>query len=290
MEIQAFTQLLPDEQLVPLIVNSPHSGSYYPETFLASSRLGNLAIRKSEDFEVDELVKSATEFGIPVLSATYPRAYVDVNREPYELDPDMFEGPLPGFVNRRSIRVSGGLGTIPRIVAEGEEIYAGRIPVETAMGRIAKIYRPYHEVLQTMLAKTHVRFGVAILLDFHSMPSSGITGHANGKPDIVLGDRFSGSCSPQLVHLARTAFAELGYKVSVNRPYAGGFITEHYGRPENGLHALQIEINRALYMDEVRISRNDRFESLQADLGKFFASFTKIDFSGLQGNQPLAAE
>jgi N-formylglutamate amidohydrolase len=285
-----FNQTLPEEQRLPVVVSSPHSGANYPKSFLESSRLGNLAIRRSEDFAVDDLIKSAVTFGIPVHSATYPRAFVDVNREPYELDPSMFEGSLPEFANRRSIRVSGGLGTVPRIVAEGQEIYRGKIPVEEAMLRISTVYKPYHSALQNLIALTHVTFGKAVLIDFHSMPSTASMPENSRRPDIVLGDRYATSCDPAVLHFAKSIFNELGYQVMINKPYAGGFITEHYGRPQNGLHAMQIEINRELYMDEVRIVKNSNFDSLSGDLTYFFSQLTELDFDALAGSHPLAAE
>ncbi|MEM9279429.1 MAG: N-formylglutamate amidohydrolase [Pseudomonadota bacterium] len=289
-DMNAFSQLLPERQSLPVVVNSPHSGRYYPETFLEASRLNKLSIRKSEDFLVDELVKTAVDFGIPVLSAVYPRAYLDVNREPFELDPSMFDGELPGNVNTRSIRVSSGLGTIARIVSEGEEIYSQRLPASEAVNRIANIYRPYHTALQNLLARTHVDFGFAILLDVHSMPSNSAASVQENRGDIVLGDRFGSSCDARILHQAKAIFQSLGYQVEINRPYAGGFITEHYGRPFNGLHALQIEVNRALYMDEIRIARSRSFENLALDFGHFFSEFSKMDMSSFEGSKPLAAE
>lgn len=272
------------------MVNSPHSGRYYPEAFLEASRLNNITIRRSEDFLVDLLVKDAVEQGIPVLNAIYPRAYLDVNREPFELDPTMFDGDLPDHVNTRSIRVSSGLGTIARIVAEGQEIYARRLPASEALSRISQVYRPYHAALQNLIAHTHVKFGMAILLDIHSMPSMGTFPNSENRGDIVLGDRFGSSCNPRILHEAKTIFKDLGYQVEINKPYAGGFITEHYGRPLSGLHALQIEINRALYMDELHISQNDQFANLANDFKTFFHLFSKIEMQGLEGSLPLAAE
>lgn len=285
-----YNQALPEKQLMPVVVSSPHSGANYPKSFLDSSRLGDLAIRRSEDFAVDDLIKSAVEFGIPVHAATYPRAFVDVNREPYELDPSMFEDSLPDFANRRSIRVSGGLGTVPRIVAEGQEIYRGKIPLEEAMRRISCIYKPYHSALQNLIALTHVTFGKAVLIDFHSMPSTANLPENTRRPDIVLGDRYATSCDPSVLHFTKSIFTELGYRVMINKPYAGGFITEHYGRPQNGLHAMQIEINRELYMDEVRIVKSQNFDSLANDLTHFFSRLSDVNFEALTGSHPLAAE
>ena len=227
---------------------------------------------------------------MPVLNAVYPRAYLDVNREPFELDPSMFDGELPDQANTRSIRVSSGLGTIARIVSEGEEIYSRRLPASEALRRISQVYRPYHAALQNLLARTHVKFGLAVLLDFHSMPSCGGTPAQENRADIVLGDRYGSSCDPRILHHAKDALRNLGYRVDINRPYAGGFITEHYGRPFSGLHALQIEINRSLYMDEVRIARSRKFNDLVLDFNRFFAGFAELDLSGLEGSQPLAAE
>lgn len=289
-DVEPVSQLTPERQSVPVVVNSPHSGRYYPDDFLKNSLLGNLAIRRSEDFLVDELVESAVSYGMPVLRAIYPRAYLDVNREPFELDPTMFDGELPKHVNSRSIRVSSGLGTIAKIVSEGQEIYPDRIPAAEAVSRIANIYQPYHAALQNLLARTHVEFGMAILLDIHSMPSAGLSTGNQPRADIVLGDRYSSSCHPRILHHAKAIFTDLGFNVEINKPYAGGFITEHYGRPLNGLHALQIEINRALYMDETRITKNMHFAALAENFDGFFNKFSNLDFAGLEGTQPLAAE
>ena len=285
-----FYQVLPEAQTKPIVVNSPHSGRHYPDDFLRNSRLNNLSIRRSEDFLVDEIVKGAVSSGIPVLNAVYPRAYLDVNREPFELDPSMFDGELPKNANTRSIRVSSGLGTIARIVAEGEEIYSQRLPASEAVRRISEIYRPYHEALQNLLARTHVTFGLAVLLDIHSMPSNNSAPVRETRGDIVLGDRFGSSCDPRILHEAKSIFQNLGYHVEINKPYAGGFITEHYGRPLNGLHALQIEINRSLYMDEIRMLKSKGFENLAADFDHFFSEFSAMDMTGLEGSSPLAAE
>lgn len=288
--ISPFKQFLPDEQTHPVVINSPHSGAYYPASFLKASRLGNLAIRRSEDFAVDQMVKHASDHGMPVMTATYPRAFLDLNREPYELDQAMFDDDLPDFANQRSIRVSGGLGTVPRVVAEGEPIYRDRMPVSDAIDRINAIYRPYHTALQYLLARTHVTFDTAVLLDFHSMPSSSIAAERGRRADIVLGDRYSTSCDPSVLLHAKSILVDLGYDVSINKPYAGGFITEHYGRPQNGLHALQIEINRGLYMDETRIQKAPEFDDLVENMSRFFGRFAELDFDSLSGTLPLAAE
>jgi N-formylglutamate amidohydrolase len=258
--------LLPDEQTVPFVFNSPHSGRYYPEHFLAAASLDRQEIRRSEDFLVDRLFSPVVHLGAPLMSAVYPRAYLDVNREPYELDPKMFAGRLPSFANIRSLRVAGGLGTIPRVVSDTANIYRGPLAVGEALSRIERIYRPYHDTLRRLLAQTHVAFGLAILLDCHSMPSNIRGASSRVRPDFVLGDRFGASCMPELTDRAAAALQALGYTVCRNKPYAGGFITEHYGRPARGLHALQIEINRGLYMDEYHLEPHRGFERLSLDL------------------------
>src|SRR5688572_25365129 len=260
---------LPEEQTVPFVFNSPHSGRYYPGDFLAATCLDRQEIRRSEDLLVDRLFSPVVQLGAPLMSAVYPRAYLDVNREPYELDPKMFAGRLPSFANIRSLRVAGGLGTIPRVVSDTANIYRGPLPVEEALGRIERIYRPYHDTLRHLLAQTHVAFGMAVLLDCHSMPSNIRGGPSRVRPDFVLGDRFGTSCMPELTDRATSILQELGYTVCRNKPYAGGFITEHYGRPARGLHALQIEINRGLYMDEQRLTPHRGFERLSSDLAAF---------------------
>jgi N-formylglutamate amidohydrolase len=261
-----FEVLAPDRQSVPLVLSSPHSGRYYSQSFLDQSRLDRRTIRSSEDLMIDALFADAVGLGAPLMRATYPRAFLDVNREPFELDPKMFVGRLPPFANIRSLRVAGGLGTIPRIVCDAQDIYHGPIPVEAALERIEAIYKPYHDQLRRLLARTHVAFGHALLIDCHSMPSAMRAGHGRLRPDFVLGDRFGTSCSGDLTDAAALCLRELGYTVSRNKPYAGGFITEHYGRPSRHLHALQIEINRALYMDEPNLELHDGFERLRSDI------------------------
>ncbi len=182
------------EQRVPFVFNSPHSGRYYPDRFLAMARLDRNAIRRSEDCYVDELFGGAVALGAPMLAANFPRAYLDVNREPWELDPRMFAEPVPSFCNIRSARVAGGLGTVPKLVGEGLEIYSGRLPLAEAVARIEAVYKPYHETLKRLLTRTHARFGFAVLIDCHSMPASIRVGDNGLRPDFIVGDRFGISC------------------------------------------------------------------------------------------------
>jgi N-formylglutamate amidohydrolase len=279
---------LPVEQTVPFVFNSPHSGRYYPRDFLDATCLDKSEIRRSEDLLVDRLFAPIVALGAPLMSAVYPRAYLDVNREPYELDPKMFAGRLPTYANVRSLRVAGGLGTIPRVVSDSANIYKGPLPVAEGLARIERIYRPYHDTLRRLLAQTHVAFGLAILIDCHSMPSNIRGGPTRVRPDFVLGDRFGASCMPQLTECAAAALQRLGYTVCRNKPYAGGFITEHYGRPARGLHALQIEVNRGLYMDEYRLEPHRGFERLSADLVTLAESLLTLVETAAEGAREAA--
>ena len=261
-----FTVLEPEDHNAPFVFCSPHSGSIYPRALLERSRLDAHALRKSEDCFVDRLFAGVARLGAPLISARFPRAYLDVNREPYELDPLLFGEPLPPFANVQSMRVAGGLGTIARIVADGEEIYGEAPPLAAALERIERLYKPFHAALYQLIARTQARFGVALLVDCHSMPSASMSATGSSKPDFVIGDRFGASCDPRATRVAREAIAHLGYQAHVNRPYAGGFITEHYGRPAQGVHALQIEINRSLYLDEASLQPTASFARLQRDL------------------------
>lgn len=261
-----FTVLEPKEQLAPFVFCSPHSGRVYPKALLERSRLDAHALRKSEDCFVDELFAGVARLGAPLIAARFPRAYLDVNREPYELDPLLFGEPLPPFANTQSMRVAGGLGTIARIVADGEEIYREPPPLAAALERIERLYKPFHASLHELITRTQARFGVALLVDCHSMPSASMSASGSTKPDFVIGDRFGASCDPRASRAIREAIVQLGYQAHVNRPYAGGYITEHYGRPAQGVHAVQIEINRALYLNETSLQPTARFAKLQNDL------------------------
>ena len=250
----------------PVLFNSPHSGSTYPRAFLAASRLDIGTLRRSEDSFVDELIAGVVAHGFPLMHAHFPRCFVDVNREPYELDPRMFEGRLPSFANTRSMRVAGGLGTVARVVGDAQEIYDQRIPVDDALRRIESLYKPYHRSLRRLFSKLHRDFGAAVLIDCHSMPSTAGHKDERPRPEFVLGDRYGTSCVGAVSETVEQVLRGLGYSVSRNKPYAGGFITEHYGNPAAGLHAIQLEINRALYMDERRYERSRNFARLAADL------------------------
>ena len=292
-----FQVVEPAALLSPVVLSSPHSGRVYPERFLRSARLDAASLRRSEDAFVDDLFEPAVSLGVPLLRAHFPRAYLDLNREPYELDPRMFNGRLPAYANTRSVRVAGGLGTIARVVGDSQEIYAGRLPVEEGLRRIDELHKPYHAALQELLHRAWRRFGVAILVDCHSMPSSSTTGTADPatwrdektKGDFVLGDRYGTSCARRFIDVAEGTLRSFGYAVERNKPYAGGFITEHYGRPAGGFHALQIEVNRGLYMDERAIARTDDFDTLSRHLHAVVAAVSEVAAAD-GGPERMAAE
>ena len=287
--VPAFELLSPECPIAPFLFNSPHSGRHYTDRFLAASRLDAHTIRRSEDSFVEELFAGVLMGGAQLLKANFPRAFLDVNREPYELDPKMFRGRLPSYANVRSLRVAGGLGTIARIVAEHEEIYREPLDVQEAMSRIEAIYKPYHALIRKTLARLHVGFGFSVIIDCHSMPSVVRGTDSASRPDFVLGDRYGTSCAAELVDIAARTLRSLGYTVARNKPYAGGFITEHYGRPAQGLHALQVEINRGLYMNEATYEKLDSFERLGIDLTAFAEEIMTYQ-KDRQRARPLAAE
>ena len=266
----AFEILPPAEWTAPVLFNSPHSGRQFSQQFLRQSRLPLSALRKSEDCYVDELFMACADHGAPLLRALAPRSFIDLNREPYELDPRMFSGELPGYANTGSPRVAGGLGTIPRIVSEGEDIYRGRIDFAEARHRIEHIYVPYHRTLSALVNEVMTKAGEVLLVDCHSMPASA-TAHvappAAGAIDVVLGDRFGSSCAEDLSAFVEQRLQAHGLRVLRNKPYAGGFITQNHGVPHKGQHALQIEINRSLYMNELTLEKNSGFEPLKTTLG-----------------------
>ena len=247
----------PVRQTAAVMFASPHSGRHYPGDLMAATDLSELDLCRSADNFVDDLFAAAPEKGAPLLRAAYARAYLDLNREPWELDPQMFTSGLPSHVNSTSLRVAGGLGTIPRLAADGREIYRNPLDFDEVRDRLNRIYFPYHHCLSRMLEETQRVFGHCLLIDCHSMPSTGggLPGRSGGeqRADIVLGDRFGTACAPEETNCAHHILSGPGLRVQRNNPYAGGFTTYHYGRPAAGVHALQIEINRRLYMDEEEV-------------------------------------
>jgi N-formylglutamate amidohydrolase len=259
----------------PLVFSSPHSGRFYLPEFLAASRLSPEALRSSEDVAVDALFGAAPLHGAPLLKANYPRAYLDVNREADELDPKLFDPPPPASASR-SLRVAAGLGVAPRVVSEGQPIYHGKIPLEEGLERIERVYRPYHAQIEVLMERAVRKFGVALLIDCHSMPSRMPTGDIR-RPyepigaDIVVGDRYGASCDASFAHRVHALLSGMGYCVTRNKPYAGGFITEHYAARARNRHALQIEINRALYMNEKTFELLPAFERVKTDMTRLIA-------------------
>ena len=263
----------------PFVYASPHSGRRYPSDLLRMTRLDRHALRQSEDGYVDLLFDGAPLHGAPLLRAHFPRAYVDVNRSRYELDPRMFADNLPKSADTRSNRVIAGLGVIPRIVSDGQDIYSRKLNYFDARRRLATCYEPYHQALRDLVLDARRAFGCAVIIDCHSMPSAGGAPFREGDPhiDFVLGDRFGSSCAPSLVSLIEQTLIKMGYHVSRNAPYAGGFVASAYGRPSEGVHVVQIEINRALYLDEVRLTRKDSFGGLRRNMENLMAELARVE-------------
>jgi len=260
-----FVLIEPIRRTAPLIFASPHSGRRYPADLLANCRIGLLSLRRTEDAYVDELFAGAAAHGACVLSAQIARAYVDLNRDPAELDLDMFDERPAQSGAKASARVQAGLGAIPRISGDGQSIYRRKLAWSDGQHRIAAIHRPYHGMLQNLVDETKALFGCSVLIDCHSMPSSARGAQA---PDIVLGDRFGASCHPSVTALVEATLRKLGYRVARNTPFAGGHTTQSYGRPSHRTHALQIEINRALYVDERTLERTNGYARIRADMGR----------------------
>jgi N-formylglutamate amidohydrolase len=264
----AFKLVEPDQVAGPFIFASPHSGRIYPRSFLENSGLSALQLRSSEDAYVDKLFAHVTKQGASFIYSLVPRAYLDLNRHPYELDPHLFAGQLPSFAITDSTKVKGGLGVIARIVAQGREIYTQPLDVNEALRRINRLYFPYHAALRSIIDKTLKSQRQAILIDCHSMPSANHANFKKNPPDFVLGNLFDKSCDYELTHMVRSELQAMGYKVCINKPYAGGYITKEYGNPQNGVHVLQIEINRHLYLDERSLKKTPGFEKLRDNLRK----------------------
>ena len=271
----------------PLVFASPHSGDHYPLSMLEALRLRPEQLRSSEDSFVDALIAPAPALGAVVIRAKVARAFIDLNRAPYELDAAMFEDQLPDFACVRTARVAAGLGAIPRLAGGGREIYRRKLTFAEAKARIDSVHRPYHDALTHLLAQARVVHGLAVLFDWHSMPSAAVQGqmrHGRREPrcDIVLGDRFGSACAPALIALAEQTFESLGYRCARNAPYAGGYTTEHYGRPTRRTHALQIEINRAIYLDEASRLRTEGFSQLSRDIAAFTNRMAAFDWGSLR--------
>ena len=284
---EAFDIRTPDAHAVPLIFASPHSGNNYPPDFVAGARLDPVALRRSEDSFVDDLFAAAPAHGAPLLRALFPRAFIDANREPFELDQAMFSDRLPDYVNTQSSRVAAGLGTIAKVVSSGQDIYPRKLTFVEAAERIDTYYRPYHKALETLINTTRRKFGYSVVIDCHSMPSIGgplDPDAGRGRADFVIGDCFGSSCAPYITDAIERTISGFGYVVIRNKPFAGGFTTRHYGQPRDGVHTVQIEINRALYMEELQIRKNGNFERVAAQMTDVIAALARLTA------QDLAAE
>ena len=268
----------------PLVFASPHSGRNYPQDMIAATAVDSVAIRRSEDAFVDDLIGAACDLGASVINARYGRAYIDLNREPFELDPGMFADELPAFARARTARVAAGLGAIARTVSDGQQIYNRKLTFAEARRRIDVAHQPYHGALRELLDEAKIAHNFAILIDWHSMPATAARAGGRHHPcDIVLGDRFGAACAALLPMRVERELETLGYRVTRNTPYAGGYTTERYGRPASGVHALQIEVNRALYLDEATLSPTSGFDQLKADLKALTRILVDADWSGLSG-------
>ncbi len=289
-EEQAFRIEHPGLRTTGAVFASPHSGKDYPWAFLRASVLDERSIRSSEDAFVDELFGAAPTHGAPLIAARAPRAYIDLNRSADELDPALIRGVATVTHNPR---VSSGLGVIPRVVAGGRAIYRGKISLEEARGRIAEVWRPYHRALQREIDEARAGFGLALLIDCHSMPHEAIDAAGSRKggrklPEVVLGDRFGAACGAEMMDLVESAFSRAGFRVARNAPFAGAYVAQSYGRPARGQHAIQVEIDRSLYMNEETIEPGPRFEEIRARLSEVIAEIAEIGRGATA--MPLAAE
>jgi len=283
---EAYRLSMPQRRLSSVILSSPHSGRAYPAAFLRDSVLDERTIRTSEDAFVDRLLDGAADLGVPLLAALAPRAFIDLNRASDELDPALIAGARPGGHNPR---VSSGLGVIPRVVAGGRAIYRDKIALAEAEARIATCWQPYHDCLGRLIAGAMASFGEAILVDFHSMPHEAMDSIVSAgarRPDIVLGDRFGAAAAGRIVDRIEAAFEAEGLRVLRNAPFAGAYIAQAYGRPSSGQHVIQIEMDRALYMNEREIRPNGNFMGFRRVLGRVLAEIVAIG----RAPRALAAE
>ena len=276
----------PAARTTSVVFASPHSGREYPKAFLKAAVLNQHEIRSSEDAYVDDLFEAAPKYGAPLLTARAPRAFLDLNRAPEELDQAVIEGVRRVSQNPR---VVSGLGVIPRVVANGRQIYRGKISLDEAHRRISYYWRPYHDMLQTLLDESQNTFGEAILVDCHSMPHEALENvgpPGAARPEIVLGDRFGASASGDIVERLEAAFASAGLRVARNMPFAGAHIAKYYGRPARGQHAIQVEIDRALYMNEQTLQPSTDFAAFKDLITTTIADI--VDIGSDEGR--LAAE
>ena len=290
MATSVFTLVPPDALdaartvVSPLVFASPHSGDVYPADLGAREDLPELSLRSAEDALVDRLAAAQPDLGIPLIAARLGRAYVDLNRDPAELDPAVVEG-----ADAATARVAAGFGVIPRLTGDGQVIRDHALTRENALARLAAAHRPYHETLERLIHRARDRFGFAVLVDWHSMPSRAVGRSAGVRsPDVVLGDRHGSSCSAEVTRLLRAQFERAGWRVALNRPYAGGWSTQRWGRPGEGLHAVQVELNRALYLNEEALTPGPNFAMTQKVIRRVTAALAARDWSGLEPHAQAA--
>ena len=287
MPRSGFTLTRPDALTSSVVCASPHSGRDYTWSFMRRSALSELTMRSSEDAFVDQLIEDAPRFGAPLLTATVPRAFVDLNRSVDELDPALIDGVRKSGYNPR---VASGLGVIPRVVANSRAIYRGKLSHVEARKRLTDYWFPYHDQLASLLSEAHESFGTALLMDFHSMPHEAldtVVRASKDRPNVVLGDRFGASANSDVVDLVEAAFASAGFKVARNTPFAGAYVTQTYGRPSRQQHAIQIEIDRSIYMDEETLTPNANFNDVKQALTAVIADVCEMRRGS---SQPVAAE
>lgn len=269
-----------------VVFSSPHSGCDYPKEMLEQSILDPLTLRSSEDVYVDRLFENTPKYGSVFLNALYPRAWLDLNRRSDEFDPALIADVTPRSLNAR---VLSGLGVVPRVVANGRAIYSGKLSRAEADARIVQVWQPYHLMLETILRETKILFGQALLIDCHSMPREALKYARTPKgirPQIVLGDRYGASASSALISDVEAAFRAEGFDVMRNVPFAGAYISQHYGRPAQNQHCIQVEIDRSIYMNESTLEPSDGYEDVRLALDGAARRIAGLEI----GRMPVAAE
>ena len=285
MKVDPFIIYEPAQLTSSIVFATPHSGRNYPLDFLDRIILDAHAIRASEDAFVDQLFLSVTAVGAPLLAALVPRAFVDLNRSCEELDPALIEGVRS---TGSSARVTSGLGVVPRVVGAGRSIYHGKISMVEAQARLQDVWYPYHQRLQVLLDATRTKFGHVVLIDCHSMPHEAANPGLRSKtsPEIVVGDRFGAAADLKVTECVQAAFTDAGFRVSRNMPFAGAYISQHYGKPKRGQHVIQIEIDRSLYLDEASIEPLSSFADFQTRLHTVIEKIAALE----AGRDRIAAE
>ncbi|RZJ79209.1 MAG: N-formylglutamate amidohydrolase [Brevundimonas sp.] len=257
-----------------LVFASPHSGDLYPDDLDADPALTDASLRSAEDALVDRLIAAGPARGATLVLARFGRAYVDLNRDPTDLDPQLIEG----LAHPASPRSAAGYGVIPRLTGDGRSLYTRRLTPSEAAMRLDRVHTPFHAALAAEMSAARERYGQAVLIDWHSMPERATRAPGGPRgPDVVLGDRHGSSCTVALTRTLRAAFEALGWTVALNHPYAGGWTTQHWGRPDEGFHAVQIELNRALYFDEAERRPGPGWSRTEKGVARVIAALSTAD-------------